>query len=203
MCLSIGSGVGGFTGGYHLGSGDALDSLNAGYHRERSGSDGDGEEDSPPTQHRAPPFTHLTSSAGVPMGVPLSLANPSNSLTIGQAAQLTQQQLGQHHEYAGIGLPPAPHHSHSHITNQSLRRARNRQQQSHYQSPAGLGGGGQRVEPQQQQQENPYQQPYTGRSAGLSDSPTSENASDATLTDSELPFANTTNALPLQNGMGT
>lgn len=204
-------------GGYHLGSGDALDALNAGgYHRERSGSDGDGEEDSPPTQHRAPPHLgHLTSG---PLGVALGLGNPSNSLTIGQAAQLTQQQLhgGPHHEYAGIGVPVvAPMHSHPHMSSQSLRRSRSRpsapqqqQNQSHYQSPGNVldprgsssAHSSNQSSSQHPVQENPYQQPYTGRSAGLSDSPTSENASDATLTDSELPFANTTSALPLQNG---
>lgn len=213
FCIITGSGVGGFGGGgggYHLGSGDALDALN-GYHRERSGSDGDGEEDSPPTQHRAPPhLAHLGSGPGVPLGVPLGLGNPSNSLTIGQAAQLTQQQLhGTHHEYAGIGGPP--HHSH-HMSSQSLRRSRARPQPPsqqppqpqpvHYQSPANVVGPAHSSNQSSSQivQENPYQQPYTGRGAGLSDSPTSENASDATLTDSELPFANTTSALPLQNG---
>jgi hypothetical protein len=70
----------------------------------------------------------------------------------------------------------------------------------------GVGGGGSSrpspviyQDPGSVHPENPYQQPYlSGRSAGLSDSPTSENGSADTLTDPELPFA--TSALPLQNG---
>lgn len=83
------------------------------------------------------------------------------------------------------------HHPHSHhAAPHSLRRSRSRPSPVIYQTPSvGVGHSS----------ENPYQQPYLpGRSAGLSDSPTSDNGSADTLTDSEMPFPNP--ALPLQNG---
>lgn len=118
----------------------------------------------------SPPSGHR---GGVPLSA-LNSNNPSNSL--------------------GIGHHPSAHSHHPH----SLRRSRSRPSPVIYQSPSGLVGhsssGG-------LPQENPYQQPYLpGRSAGLSDSPTSDNGSDATLTDPELPFANPNSALPHQNG---
>ena len=151
------SGVGFGGPSYHVGSREGLDVLGPGLnYRERSGSEGDG-EDSPPTHHRPHP----------------------------------------------LHLNPQQH------THHSLRRARSRPAPppvAHYQTPGILlperGGASQAL----LQSENPYQQPYLGASGrggglstnggGLSDSPTSGNASDATLTDPELPFA-----LPqLQNG---
>jgi len=82
----------------------------------------------------------------------------------------------------------------SSLRRQHQRGGGSRQAPVIYQSPSGLVG-----HPSSTSTENPYQQPYLpGRSAGLSDSPTSENGSADTLTDPELPFA--TSALPLQNG---
>ncbi|OXA52458.1 hypothetical protein Fcan01_12362, partial [Folsomia candida] len=94
-----------------------------------------------------------------------------------------------HHRAEMEEEPPRGHHPHAHHTQQSLRRSRSRPSPGViYQTPS-VGHSS----------ENPYQQPYLpGRSAGLSDSPTSDNGSADTLTDSELPFPNP--ALPLQNG---
>lgn len=139
-CLT-GSGVGYGGPNYHLGSREDLDVVgpNLGnYCLDRSGSDGDGEEDSPLPHHRPIPLhPHLAAQAA--------------------AAQ------------------------------QSLRRAQGRPP-PHYQLP---------------HTENPYQQPYLSRSGSRDrhDSLPSDNGSEGTLTDSDLPFANhQQSSAALQNG---
>lgn len=161
-------------GNYHLGSGEALDGVTYQQVREGSGSDGDGEDDSPPTQHR------------------LALGMHPNMLDGGG----TSSRLHHHHH-----PPPPPPPGGGHLVGtggNSLRRSRSRPSPIVYQSPGLVLPPGVGL----QQQENPYQQPYLSRSGiGLSDSPTSENGSDAS-DDSELPYANTSQQLPypLQNG---
>lgn len=66
-----------------------------------------------------------------------------------------------------------------HQNSRSLRRGHQQQQQQHYHTPS-------------------YAAPHLS-GAGLSDTPTSENASDATLTDSELALARDSTLL-VQNG---
>ncbi len=93
-----------------------------------------------------------------------------------------------HREMDDEPPPTRGHHPHHAPPQHSLRRSRSRPSPAIYQTPSVAHSS-----------ENPYQQPYLpGRSAGLSDSPTSDNGSADTLTDPELSFPNP--ALPLQNG---